>query len=477
MRFLAIVTGVFSLLLMVTLGLGQENENETRADNLESYQGAIQSIDADLEKALQELAELRKKIAAEKPPLARQSTETAMGLREAIRQSELAKVSQSSIDHELKKKEDLVKLWSDERVYFDNLLAEFTKTYRGTVLIAEEQSLKPSFDRAEKGGDNGTQSKVMLLFHLIDELPELGKARSIEGSGLNTDGSLIDGSFAVAGPVAWFLSEDGTLSGLASESRSLQSEIITDVVRKNAIESLLSGESSEVSFDPTLGNAIAMRDVKGFDLLSYIRKGGIWIYPILALAAFALLAAIIKWIQLMSVRKIRPGVVREIVGELAVEKVEAANALAANIKHPARQMLQAGIDTCNQPVEDVEESLYEKYIETLPVLKRGLPLIAVASATAPLLGLLGTVTGMIKTFELIEIFGTGDAQTLSGGISEALITTAFGLIVAIPALIMHAILSRKVSGVRTDMEVASLAFINELKQKVAAKQWKSAANS
>ena len=74
---------------------------------------------------------------------------------------------------------------------------------------------------------------------------------------------------------------------------------------------------------------------------------------------------------------------------------------------------------------------------------------------------------MIHTFSLINIFGTGDAKSLSSGIAEALVTTEFGLIVAIPALILHALLSRKVSGIRTATEMASIAYVNGLKAKAA----------
>ncbi len=70
---------------------------------------------------------------------------------------------------------------------------------------------------------------------------------------------------------------------------------------------------------------------------------------------------------------------------------------------------------------------------------------------------------MIHTFKLIDIFGTGDAKSLASGISEALITTKFGLIVAIPALIIHALLRRKVQGIKATMEMVSLAFLNGLK--------------
>jgi biopolymer transport protein ExbB len=104
--------------------------------------------------------------------------------------------------------------------------------------------------------------------------------------------------------------------------------------------------------------------------------------------------------------------------------------------------------------------MFETFLEEQPALQRGLPFIAIASATAPLLGLLGTVTGMIETFRLINLFGTSDARNLASGISEALVTTEFGLIVAIPALILHALLSRKVQGIKATMEMASLAFLN-----------------
>ena len=72
---------------------------------------------------------------------------------------------------------------------------------------------------------------------------------------------------------------------------------------------------------------------------------------------------------------------------------------------------------------------------------------------------------MIETFRLINVFGTGDAKSLASGISEALVTTEFGLIVAIPALILHALLSRKVQGIKSTLEMTSLAFLNGIKAK------------
>jgi len=91
--------------------------------------------------------------------------------------------------------------------------------------------------------------------------------------------------------------------------------------------------------------------------------------------------------------------------------------------------------------------------------------IAVTAATAPLLGLLGTVSGMIRTFNLITLFGSGDPKPLAGGISEALVTTLFGLVVAIPALILHAFLSRRSQGIVQTTERLGLSFVNSLRSK------------
>jgi biopolymer transport protein ExbB len=95
--------------------------------------------------------------------------------------------------------------------------------------------------------------------------------------------------------------------------------------------------------------------------------------------------------------------------------------------------------------------------------------VAISAASAPLLGLLGTVTGIMNTFKLITVFGTGDVKTLSSGISEALITTEYGLIVAIPSLLLHAYLSRKARSIGDEMEKNALALMNEIGKAEGAK--------
>ncbi|MCB1120239.1 MAG: MotA/TolQ/ExbB proton channel family protein, partial [Verrucomicrobiae bacterium] len=135
------------------------------------------------------------------------------------------------------------------------------------------------------------------------------------------------------------------------------------------------------------------------------------------------------------------------------------------IKGPVGVMLVSALEHIDADEDLIEEILYERMLSTQPKLERYLPFISVTAATAPLLGLLGTVTGMINTFKLITIFGTGDATRLSSGISEALITTEYGLIIAIPTLIAHALLSRMSKAVLGSMERTAVGFVNGLPHK------------
>ena len=111
--------------------------------------------------------------------------------------------------------------------------------------------------------------------------------------------------------------------------------------------------------------------------------------------------------------------------------------------------------------EELETKAAEAILQTQPLLRRGVSLLAVVASVAPLLGLLGTVTGMIGTFGMITEHGTGDPRLLSGGISEALLTTQFGLMVAIPALVFQTTLYRIADAILRRVERFSLLVLNK----------------
>ena len=125
------------------------------------------------------------------------------------------------------------------------------------------------------------------------------------------------------------------------------------------------------------------------------------------------------------------------------------------------RVLGATIRNLDRDREHVEDIVSESILHENSHLNRFGAVIMVIAAVSPLLGLLGTVTGMIATFDVITEFGTGDPKLLSGGISIALVTTELGLIVAIPLLLFGNLLSGWAERIKNDMEKAALRVINQ----------------
>ena len=118
-------------------------------------------------------------------------------------------------------------------------------------------------------------------------------------------------------------------------------------------------------------------------------------------------------------------------------------------------------------VETLELKLGEAIIKETPSLQSGIMIIKVISVVAPLVGLLGTVTGMINTFQAITLFGTGDPRMMAGGISQALITTVLGLVVAIPTVLLHTVVSGRSKSIIQILQEQSSGIVAEQSEKAA----------
>jgi biopolymer transport protein ExbB len=157
-----------------------------------------------------------------------------------------------------------------------------------------------------------------------------------------------------------------------------------------------------------------------------IAQGGIIGYIVIGLGIFAVLVACLRFLGLtFTDMKIRAQL----------------RAKEARTNNPVGRVLKVYQDNKTLPPDDLERKLDEVIVRESARLDRFLWIVKVVSVSAPLLGLLGTVTGMIKTFQSITLFGTGDPKLMAGGISEALVTTMLGLVVAIPLVLAHALLS------------------------------------
>lgn len=190
---------------------------------------------------------------------------------------------------------------------------------------------------------------------------------------------------------------------------------------------LADSEIVEFALDPT-GGAILGLLVQAPDLSERIEQGGTVGYIILALGLLGLVLALNR---LVSLTRINGKVKRQM------------NSTKVSIDNPLGRVMAVKDNYPNVDTETLELKLSEAILHEMPALQRHLTFIKIISVVAPLMGLLGTVTGMINTFQAITLFGTGDPKLMAGGISQALVTTVQGLVVAIPLTLLFATLNTR----------------------------------
>ena len=129
--------------------------------------------------------------------------------------------------------------------------------------------------------------------------------------------------------------------------------------------------------------------------------------------------------------------------------------------NPLGRVLSVGEEHMGKDIETLELKLAEAIMAERPAIERGFPVVKIISVVAPMAGLLGTVTGMIVTFQQITLFGTGDPKIMAGGISQALVTTVLGLVVAIPTTLLHSFANSSARGIINVLEEQSTGIVAE----------------
>ena len=197
------------------------------------------------------------------------------------------------------------------------------------------------------------------------------------------------------------------------------------------------------------------------DLKQFFKNGGILMYPIVTLFGLGLLIFLIKFVWIM-VASFGGLSARRALKALEKGDVEAARVQSAKSHGKVGKVLRTVLSKPYPGRESAEKALEELFSAEVPKIESGLTWVSVFASTAPLLGLLGTVMGMIELFDVITMHGTSDPKLLAGGISIALVTTEAGLMVAIPLQLLHTFLVNRCDALRSRMEKAGLAVLNAL---------------
>ncbi|MDP5144159.1 MotA/TolQ/ExbB proton channel family protein [Rheinheimera baltica] len=274
-----------------------------------------------------------------------------------------------------------------------------------------------------------------LWMALLTEMTESGKVADFDAEVVKLDGGVETkrvtrfGTFHLTTD-SEYLILNSTTDQIQPLGRQPQSKIHNSVADYHNASR---GEITGLYLDPTKGNSLLRLNQQRSTLFEYYLAGEEVGYIITAVLVIGMLIALERIIVLTLVG-----------GKIRAQLKNLAN---PSDKNPLGRILRVYHENKSADVENLELKLDEAILRETPKVERGVGLIKLFSAVAPLLGLLGTVIGMIMTFQQITLYGTGDPKLMAGSISLALVTTAQGLIAAIPLLFVHSIVSSKAKSI------------------------------
>jgi biopolymer transport protein ExbB len=303
-------------------------------------------------------------------------------------------------------------------------------------------------DMAQSGSLPTIEELESLWFTMLGEASEQGKVVQYQANVIGDDNqssqqSVIRiGPFTAFGDDGYMVFTDGSLRYLARQPGG-GALSAADRVANHSGSGVVRG-----MIDPSLGSLLGLV-IETPTIRERVDQGG-WIgYAIIVVAVLGILLAVYRWLMLtLTSFKVR-------------SQMKSSTPSSSN---PLGRIMMAYEEHKGEDLETLQLHLDEAVLKEIPPLERGLNLVKVLAAVAPLMGLLGTVIGMIVTFQAITLFGTGDPKLMAGGISQALITTVLGLIAAVPLLILHAFASGASRRLGQILEEQSVSFVADVEK-------------
>ncbi|MCH9741416.1 MAG: MotA/TolQ/ExbB proton channel family protein [Epsilonproteobacteria bacterium] len=331
----------------------------------------------------------------------------------------------------------------------------------GSVVIQAKATLDTYGIKVDESNQTTDAQKMEKAFS--DALNLYGKLSSIQkesGKFYLPDGSVAEGDIVKVGNIATYGIAQKASGALAPAGNG-DYKLWNAVGSSDDAKALFAGEmrpNLDIFVYENLEKEVEYKKEKTFD--DVLEGGGVIGYIILGLGALGLLLLVVRVFILFwagsNVTKISKVVAEKVEEGRGDEAYEAIK----DFKGSAARVIKSTLRNIKRKRESIEDIVMENILNESGHIDKFGGFVMVLAAVAPLLGLLGTVTGMIATFDMITEYGTGDPKMLSGGISEALITTMFGLIVAIPLLLLGNLLSGWAQNIKDSMEQSALHIVN-----------------
>jgi biopolymer transport protein ExbB len=402
---------------------------------------ATRAAQQDLDRSLKTLADLRASIQAETVPLTKDLAEAEARLAEDRRRYDETSRRQDAGHLEIENLGQAIKLRQDEAAYVGNLLDEYAHGFEATLHTGERPRIAGELEAAKQAPqvrDLAPQERcarqVGLLKASIARLDDLLGGTRFAGQAVDPGGTVTQGTFAIIGPVSLFAAAGGGVAGVALPQAGSDSVAVrpVDDTGKAAIANLVAKGQGLFPFDPSRGGALQELINRG-SLIGYFKKGGPIMWPLLLVSILTLTVILERLVFLARVKRCRnPEAVQEIMARLEAGDVEGARRAGEGSRdHIARALTYA----VAHRQKSLSDALMRAVNQEMVRFERGIPILDTIVTMAPMLGLLGTVTGIMNSFGMLGGGELGAPAQITGGIAEALIATAFGLGIAITTLI------------------------------------------
>lgn len=368
-------------------------------------------------------------------------------------QNELVAMRQESdkLEDELRRLERDAEKADDKGIQLEEVLTR-----------AAEALDKAGYELGDVPSDLKAQSEMVpkVIDMALDHLAKSSSVRREAGIFFEVDGTRVEGEVLWLGRVAAYGIKEGEgTAALAPAGNNYLRE--WPQPSGDTAEALAKGESPETLelflFDK-LEKPITFTPEKTPGEI--VEDGGAIAYVIVGLGIFAMVLILLRVLVLVLAGGGTKRYLAKVKPHIEAGDFPEAYAQVEKARGSGGRVIKATVANLHRDRETLEDLISESVLEEIPRIERFKATITVVAAVAPLLGLLGTVTGMISTFDIITTHGTGDPKLLAGGISEALITTELGLIVAIPTLLLGTLLAGRASQIQIQMERAAIAVVN-----------------
>ena len=324
--------------------------------------------------------------------------------------------------------------------------SDFLTNYDSSLSASQSPEKKEIFSRFANTKKLPNTDEITIFWHtMLDEIIKSGTVSQYKANVILNDGTKHLQTVTKVGQFAAvsqgkYLQYDSDINSLIELSTQPSNTIQN---KANEFEKS-QGELRNIVIDPTKGSLLSLLDMKP-TMMDRINQGGVIGYIIIALGLLGLLFALYKVVLLYITQKAINQQIKDITTPIH-------NNSLGNIA-------QTFYDNKDKPLNDLEISMNESILKEINIIKSGESFIKLLAAVTPLLGLLGTVTGMIATFQAITLFGTGDPKLMAGGISTALMTTVLGLVTAIPLLFAYTYLASKSNRIVSILEEQSIGML------------------